>query len=141
MDKDQLPSWSDGMKRDLMIVILLSGILLAGILFIRRSLIRSCTMTAIVVATVAGVWFVLSRLEEDPLVSHEGQLLIIKCRNSCTAKLSPGDGAPVPDVAPVYCAPWQMEEDQMVIDSVEGIIIPLNPDIVRVFRKTGDAPG
>ena len=91
----------------------------------------------VVAGTIAGILFVLSDLEEDPLITTEGDLVIIRCRKTCTATIPRRSDNPCPDLVPLYFAQWQMREDRTVIDSVNGISTPMDPGIVRVFRKPG----
>jgi hypothetical protein len=134
---DELPEWPARTKVELLIVFVLAIIAISAALLIRNGLLKTCVIPAVAAASVIGVNFVVSRAGMDPMIRHEGQLIIMNCRNTCTATLLPGDEPGVPPAAPIYVAPWHMEEDSTIIHSVDGLSVPLSPDITRVFRRTG----
>ncbi len=140
-----LPQWPNDLRRKAFLLLLVSSVLLCGLLFIRRGMVRLVLLLVIAGAASVAIGMVLS--PSSVVVEEIDDLLVLRSRRKARViitpreVIAPGDQRfPIENYypVPVYMAPWQMGEDNSIIyTGGSNVHLTLRPDEVRLFRGLG----
>ncbi len=141
-----LPRWPNELRKKTFLLLLVSSVLLCGVLFIRRGMVRLVLLLVIAGSAAVAIGMVLS--PSSVVVEEIDDLLVLRSRRTGSVIITPGEVIapgdrrfPVKNYypVPVYISPWQMWEDDSIIHTGEPEVhLTLRPDEIRLFRRLGE---
>ena len=131
---DNIPTWPDQLRRNVLLAAVLYCLALAGCLFIRRRGLRVAAVVLLAAAASIGIWQLLSSQElifqrEVVNAAGRGTLVVLTCRR--TTQWHGADAR----LAPIYYNERQMAEDTLTVHAARGVRLTIKPGQVRLLRR------
>jgi len=132
--EDNIPTWPDRLRRNVLLGAVLYCLALAGCLFIRRRSLRVAAVVLLAAAASIGIWQLLSFQElifQREVVDDDGRgtLVVLTCRR--TTQWHDADSR----LAPIYYSERQMAEDTLTVHAARGVRLTIKPGQVRLLRR------